>query len=268
MSRLIVFIVSLIAPVVWAADVPVAPTPAPTEQTLQQLAQQTKDLFTPPVAITNRPAWQNSITFGLTMSRGNHDTVLATGKLLSQWKSATNEFSLGLDGAYGDDNSVKNYETLHGFGQANHFFTQHFFGFGRVDGLHDGIKDIDYRFTVSPGAGYYLLRQTNMTLATEAGPSVITERQGSADETYAAFRVAERLEYKLNPTTRLWQGAEFIPEVDKPDNFIVNAELGIETSITKQFGLQVYLQDNFVNQPVAGFKNNDVRLVSGLSYKF
>ena len=249
----------LVAPV-FAADIPVDP--------LQQLAQQTKDLLPPPTTITNRPVWQSSATIGLTLARGNKDTLLVNAKLLTQRKSAANELALGLDGAYGEDNSVKNYETLHGFGQGDHFFTRKFFGFGRLDGLHDGIKDIDYRLTASPGVGYYLLRQTNLTLAAEAGPSLVTERQGSVDQTYAAFRVAERMEFKLNPNTRLWQGAEYIPEVDDPDNFIVNAEFGIETTITKQLGLQVYLQDNFLNRPATGFKNNDVRLVSGLSYKF
>ena len=226
-----------------AADVPV--TPVPPEQSLQQLAQQTKDLLALPVTVTNRPVWQQTLTLGLTMARGNQDSSLATGKFLAQRKSATNEFSLGLDGAYGENNTIKNYETLHGFGQANHFFTRHAFAFGRIDGLHDGIKDIDYRFTVSPGVG-----------------------QGSVDETYAAWRVAERFEYKLNATTRLWQGAEFIPQVDKPENYIVNADLGIEVAITKKMGLQIYLQDNFVSQPVAGYKNNDLRLVSGVSFKF
>ncbi len=256
----------LVSASLWAADVPV--TPVPPEQSLQQLAQQTKDLLALPVTVTNRPVWQQTLTLGLTMARGNQDSSLATGKFLAQRKSATNEFSLGLDGAYGENNTIKNYETLHGFGQANHFFTRHAFAFGRIDGLHDGIKDIDYRFTVSPGVGYYLLRQTNLSLAMETGPSLVTERQGSVDETYAAWRVAERFEYKLNATTRLWQGAEFIPQVDKPENYIVNADLGIEVAITKKMGLQIYLQDNFVSQPVAGYKNNDLRLVSGVSFKF
>lgn len=243
-----------------AAEVPLQP--------LQQLAQPIKDLPPPPAAVTNAPAWKSSVTLGLTMARGNKDTMLVTAKLQTQWRSAFNEFTIGLDGAYGEDNSVKNYERLHGFGQFNHFFTRRFYGYVRADGLHDGIKNIDYRFTVSPGVGYYLIQQTNLTLATEVGPSMVVERQGKKEETYAALRLAERLEYKLTPTTRLWQAVEFIPEVDKTENYVVNAELGIEVGITRDFGLQAYFQDSFVSQPAAGFKNNDLRLVCGVSYKF
>ena len=244
-----------------AEDTPLVP--------LQQIVQGTKDLLPPPPGMTtNHPTWQSSASVGLAMTRGNKDTLLVNAKLLTERKTTWNEWALGMDGAYGEDNSVKNYEMIHGFGQADHFFTHRLFVFGRLDGLHDGIKSIDYRFTGSPGLGYYLLRETNVTLAAEAGPSVIVERQGTASDEYAALRLAERFEYKLSPTTKLWQTAEFIPEVDKLDNYIVNAEVGIDAAIAKNLSLQVYLQDNFVNQPAPGFQNNDLRLISGVSYKF
>jgi putative salt-induced outer membrane protein YdiY len=61
---------------------------------------------------------------------------------------------------------------------------------------------------------------------------------------------------------------EFLPQVNKPDNFLVNAEIGAEAALTKTFSLQAVLQDNFVNQPAPGRKDNDVKLISSLVYKF
>jgi putative salt-induced outer membrane protein YdiY len=240
----------------------------PIQELSQQLSQQAKDMFPAPLPPTNRPAWKGAFAVGMTLTRGNSDTLLVTSKVEAERRSAANELMLGLDGAYGEDKAVKNNETLHGYGQGDHFFTRQLFGFLRLDGLHDGIKDIKYRYTVSPGAGYYLVRATNLTFAVEAGPSMVVERQDDTMSTYAAFRTAERVEYKLNPNTRLWHGAEFIPEEDRLDNFVVNAEAGIETDITKCLGLQVFVQDNYVNRPAPGFKYNDLRLVSGVAYKF
>lgn len=240
------------------------PPPDPVEQ----LAQPTKDLFPLPVTVTNRPAWKGSVTLGATLTRGNSDSVLATAKVDAERRAPRNELILGADGAYGEANGVKNYETIHGFGQDNDFFSRRFFGFARADGLHDGISDTDYRFTGSPGLGYYLLRETNLNFALEAGPSVVGEKLDGTTSIYAGFRLADRFEYKLNANTRLWQDAEFIPEVDKFSNFIVNVEGGIETAITKKLGLQVYLLDNYVNHPAPGYKFNDLRLVSGITYKF
>lgn len=220
------------------------------------------------LVMTNPPAWKSSVALGFTITRGNSDTLLATGNIQTRRKSSANEWLLGADGAYGEDNSVENRETLHGFVQFNHFFNSRLFVFGRQDGLHDGIKDIRYRFTASTGLGYYLVQQTNTSFVVEAGPSLVTDQQGDQRETYTALRLAERFDHRLNAAARLWQSAEFIPQIDQTANFIVNAEIGIETVITKDLSLQVFLQDNYVNQPAATYKNNDFRLVSGLAFKF
>jgi putative salt-induced outer membrane protein YdiY len=256
------------AAVVPATSVPTVPTVATPEQALLQLEEQAKDSQLVPVAVTNRPSWLSSITLGATMERGNENMVLASGKLQMKRRSDSNEVSVGLDGMYGEDNSVKNSETLHGFGQVNHFFTQRFYGFVRLDGLYDGMQDLDYRFTASPGVGYYLLRQTNFALAVEAGPSMVTQRQAAEDEIYCGARLAVRTEYKLNAITRFWQTTELISQVDEPDNTFFNVEVGVEATFAKNLGLQIYLQDDYDNQAAEGYKNNDVHLVSGVSYKF
>jgi putative salt-induced outer membrane protein YdiY len=256
----IIFFVLLLAGVVVAEEQEVPP--------LQRLLLPKRDLLPDPEAFTNRPSWKSSATLGFSMTRGNSDTLLTVAKLQTQWKSRENEWLLGSDGAYGEDNSQKTREALHGYGQFNHFFNPQLYDFGRVDGLHDGIKDIRYRFTASTGLGYYLVQRTNLAFAVEAGPSLVTERQGKDDQLYGAARLASRFEYKLGPNARIWQGAELIPQIDRTDNFILNAEIGIETAIVKDVALQVYVQDNYVNQPAPDYKHNDFRLLSGLSYKF
>jgi putative salt-induced outer membrane protein YdiY len=174
----------------------------------------------------------------------------------------------GVDGSYGENDSVKNNETLHGVGQYNHLFGERFYGFFNLEGLHDGIADLQYRFTFSPGAGYYFVKTTNTTFAGEVGPGLIVQRLGGVDTTYASLRLAERFEHKLKNGARVWEKAEILPQVNKFDNFLVNAEIGAEAALTKTLSLRVTLQDNFVNQPAPGRKDNDVKLISSLVYKF
>jgi putative salt-induced outer membrane protein YdiY len=58
-------------------------------------------------ALTNAPnavikyPWQGSLSLGLTLTKGNSDTSLFTGKLLAGRKTPANEYSLDLDGSYG-----------------------------------------------------------------------------------------------------------------------------------------------------------------------
>jgi putative salt-induced outer membrane protein YdiY len=220
------------------------------------------------VVPTNQPAWESSVSAGLSLTKGNSDTLLTTAAFKTRKKTAENEFMFGVDGSYGENDSIKNNETLHGVGQYNHLFGERFYGFFNLEGLHDGIADLQYRFTLSPGAGYYFIKETNTTLAGEIGPGLIFQRLGEVDTTYAPLRLAERFEHKLNNGARVWERAEILPQVNKPENFLVNAEIGAEAALTKTFNLRVTLQDNFVNQPAPGRRDNDVKLISGVVYKF
>jgi putative salt-induced outer membrane protein YdiY len=220
------------------------------------------------VVSTNQPAWESSVSVGLSLTKGNSDTLLTTAAFKTSKKTQENEYMFGMDGSYGENDSVKNNETLHGVGQYNHLFSDRFYGYFNLEGLHDGIADLQYRITLGPGVGYYFLKETNTTLAGELGPGMITQRLGGVDTTYATLRLAEHFEHKLNDSARVWERVEFLPQVNKLRNFLVNAEVGAEASLTKTFSLRVTLQDNFINQPAPGRKSNDVRLISGLVYKF
>lgn len=231
-------------------------------------ARSASDAAQVPVITTNKTPWESSISAGLSFTRGNSDTLLTTASFKTRKKTARNEFTFGADGSYGENNSVENNETLHGVGQYNHLFSDRFYGFLNVEGLHDGIADLQYRFTLSPGVGCYFLKETNTTLAVEAGPGLIFQRLGGVDTTYASLRLAERFEHKLNNGARIWEKAEILPQANKLANFLVNAEIGAEAALTKTLSLRVTLQDNYINQPAPGRKANDVMLISGLVYKF
>ena len=221
-----------------------------------------------PDKLPAHPEWKSSASLGLTVAKGNTDTLLVNGQIASEKITKHNEFTVGLEGGYGDQNTVKNIESLHGYGQWNHLFTPRLFSYLRADGLHDGISELDYRYTLSPGVGYYFVKNTNTTFAAEAGPGVVFERLGGIDDTYATLRVGERYEHKFNPRTRFWETIEVLPEVDKWQKYIANAEVGIEAAITKTLSLKTYVQDNYVNRPALDRHNNDIKLVSGISVKF
>ena len=221
-----------------------------------------------PDKVPDHPVWHSSASLGLTVAKGNTDTLLVNGQLASEKITRHDEFNAGLEGGYGEQNTVKNVESLHGYGQWNHLFTPRLFSYTRADGLHDGISELDYRYTLSPGVGYYFVKTTNTIFATEAGPGVVFERLGGISATYATIRLGERYEHKFNPRTRFWESIEVLPEVDKWQKYIANAEVGIEAAITKTLSLKTYVQDNYENRPALDRRNNDIKVVSGISVKF
>ena len=212
--------------------------------------------------------WKSSVSAGLTLTRGNSDTMLFTANFLTTRKTPVNEYSLGLAGAYGDQNSKDTVNNYSAFGQWNHLFTDRFYSYVRADALRDVIADLDYRLTVGPGAGYYLIKETNTLLAAEAGGAFETEKLGSKSDTFATVRFAERFEHKFSPRARIWEHAEILPQVDKFDNYVVNAEIGVEASLTESFSLRTYLDDTYQNRPAAGKLKNDAQLIAAIAYKF
>ena len=230
---------------------------------------------------TNAPAtnssaikWAGSAAAGLTLTRGNSHTFLATASIVDDGKWTRNELKLGADAAYGKS-SINNVtsettETVHGFGQYNRLFTERFYGYGRMDGLHDGIADIQYRLTLAPGVGYYFIKEKDTDLSGEFGPGYVIEKLGHKNEEYATLRLAETFHHNLSDRARVWQTLEILPQVDRFDNYIVNFEAGIEADLTadKRFHLRSFLDDSYDNRPAAGRLKNDLKLVTAVAYKF
>jgi len=217
--------------------------------------------------------WESSLSLGLTLTKGNSDTSLFTGKLLTARKTPDNEYTGDLDGSYGENNSVKSTELIHADGQWNHLFSDRFFSYVRTDGLHDGVADVKYRFSIGPGAGYYFIKDKRTTLAGEGGVNWEFQEIGSGtnqtDLVYETLRLADRFEHKFSfYGARIWQNAEVLPQVDKFQHFLVNAEIGVEAAIAKNLSLQMYVDDAYDSEPASDRKRNDVKLVSGVSYKF
>ena len=219
-------------------------------------------------AAEKKPAWETSAAAGLTFTSGNSKTLLATASIVTLHKWTKNELSLGADGSYGQNDSVKNNESVHGFGQYNRLFNERVFGFGRVDALHDAIADVDYRVSLSAGAGNYFIKNKRTTLTGEFGPGVIFQHKGGENSTYMTLRIAERFEYKLTERAKVWQSLEFLPQVDDFNNYIVNFEVGIETALTQKMSLRTWIQDTYQNEPAANREKNDFKLVAGVGYKF
>ena len=234
-------------------------------------------------ANTNR--WESSAAAGLTLTRGNSETLLMTLGLKAVRRWTNNEVLLGAAGAYGETTTEKTVVTGSGatvkkdetrantasasaFGQFNHFFNERAFGGGRVDLLHDAIADLRYRATISPLAGYYAVKRPATRLSFELGPSGVFERQGSEDKQYAALRLGEKFEHKFTPKARVWESFDVIPEVDRFSNYLLVGELGAESSLTDKVRLRAVLQDTYDNEPAVGRKNNDIKLITSLVYKF
>lgn len=218
--------------------------------------------------------WQSSASLGLTLTRGNSDTLLAALGASTSKKWQDNELTLGADATYGkskvNGQSSTTADSVHGFAQYNRLFNQRLYGYFKLDGLHDEVADVKYRVTLAPGLGYYFIKEKTTEFSVEAGPGYVIEKLGNNRDSYATLRLGEKFKHELSEHSRIWQSAEILPQVDDFNNYIINAEIGIEADLTKdkRMTLRAYLQDTYNNVPAPGREKNDAKLVAAIGYKF
>jgi len=214
--------------------------------------------------------WESSLSAGLTLTRGNSQSLMYSGDIKTAKKTPENEYMFGIGGAYGNQNSQDSVNNYKADAQWNHFFSENFFGYVLGDASRDLIAGVDYRFNIGPGIGYYFIKNKETTLAFETGGGYQYEHLFGVGgyKSFATVRLAERFEHKFGDRAKVWQKAELLPQVDKFDNYVLNLELGVEVAISKSFSLKTVLTDCYQNEPAAGRKNSDIMLVSGISYKF
>lgn len=234
-------------------------------------------------ADTNK--WEGSGAVGVTLTSGNSDTFLGNVTLNATRKAPKYEILLGASATYGTTEEEESFTTASGlvidretsetttanagaFGQYNYLFTDVCYAGARLDFLHDAIADVSYRLTFSPLAGYYFIKNEKTRLAAEAGPSLVAERVGGENDEYIALRFAERFEHKFSDRAKVWQSVEYLPQIDRWGNYIINAEVGAEATLTQRLALRAVLQDTYDNEPADGRKKNDLKLITSLVYKF
>lgn len=119
---------------------------------------------TPPPA-RPAPKWESTASVGFSLTRGNSKTVLANAGLQTVKKWEFDDVAINASLAFGENNGVRNVENYQATMQYNHIFKGPFYGGMRVQGVHDEIANLDYRLSISPLGGVYLLKKERTRLS-------------------------------------------------------------------------------------------------------
>lgn len=213
--------------------------------------------------------WKTTAALAAAMTRGNSDTASVSGSVDTLKKWSGNELGFGAGFIYGEETDQITASAATGYGQYNRLISERFYFYGRADALHDDIADIAYRVTLSPGAGYYFIKNEKFTLSGELGPGYVLEKFHNVDmDDYLTMRLSENFTWDITESSRLWQSAAYNPQIDQWDNFFFEAEVGVATKITASLDLRVVCQYTHRSHPAAGRKQDDFRLLAGVGYTF
>jgi putative salt-induced outer membrane protein YdiY len=82
-----------------------------------------------------------------------------------------------------------------------------------------------------------------------------------------ALRLAQRYSVKISDNGKVYESVEYLPSLEGFDDYLLNAEVGVEAMMNSRMGLRLAIQDKYDSTPAPNKKDNDLTLIGGLTVK-
>jgi len=213
---------------------------------------------------------EGSVNLGLTATTGNSRANTGNAALETKYTRPESITRFGAAATYGQSEGKTTADKSNAFTQYSYLLTERFSVYLNAGWERDRIADLVWRINVGPGLGYFLIKRPDLSLIGELGVNYFREKFERVSATdYYAVRVAERGEWKVTETAKLWELAEYFPDVsDFRKRFILKGEAGVEAAITIKTSLRLLVQDTYNSAPAPERNKNDTLYIAGVGYKF
>jgi putative salt-induced outer membrane protein YdiY len=177
---------------------------------------------------------------------------------------------LKLDGKYSKSEDEVTVSKTEASGEMRRMFDKHWFSYGLLSALNDGLKDLDYRVKAGPGLGYYFSDTKDLTSDISSGPLYVSEQKSGVRSGYLAWRFAQGLSWQITDTFRWWTSTELDVNSTEVTSYLVAFSTGVDTKISGNLSLFVIFEDDYDSQPESkgNIEKNDASINTGLRYRF
>ncbi|HEY2586055.1 MAG TPA: DUF481 domain-containing protein [Tepidisphaeraceae bacterium] len=226
-------------------------------------------------AISPPPAeWSGNVLIGGLLARGNTDVDSFNATALVDHKTDHDQFTFFGQYLFSrqrvpGDGKHETLDDLLGRVKYEYDFAPRFYGYAQVEAEHDTIAGLDLRLAPTVGVGYRWFDEPVFSFATEAGIGYLYRQYAHDGETgNAAARLAYHVRSKLNDKVSVFHDLEYLPGLDRIDNYLLNADLGIRTDITGKIYTQFSIDYSYDSKPAPGHGPNDLRFILGVGVAF
>ncbi len=215
--------------------------------------------------------WDAAALVGFNLTQGNSDTILLNLGVKASVDEGEDLWDLGMSFGYGEDEDRNDPDTdkvskndFRANARYDHLLNDGLYLGGGTKFLFDEVADIDYRSNLDPTVGYFFLRDNSFKLRLEGGPSYVFEKVSGEENDYLSPRVANRFDWAISCTSKLFQQAEVLFDASDSNNYIVNAEIGVEAALSTDLALVILIRESFDNRPAEGKEKDDLAVISSL----
>jgi putative salt-induced outer membrane protein YdiY len=231
------------------------------------------------VKVINPPPehWAGSVLLNSALARGNTNkfTVGLDAKAALRRENYYDNDRTTLNGQYnfgqsgtGEDvvTDTDNFTLL---GKYDRFWTQKLYGYVATKLEHDRIADLYYRVVPNIGLGYQWIETPATNFFTEGGIGYTFERfDDDTSNEYVSLRLAYHLEHALNDKVAFVHNLEYLPSIEDPGDYNLNADAGLKMTLVQNFIAQFTVQYKRDSQPSEDALKNDVMFLFGLGWTF
>ena len=219
----------------------------------------------PAVAITARA------NVGLSSEKGNTDTDKINLDADLAARTAHQRYNIGgeFNRELADDQETA--DNWIAYGNARHYFSSVWYGYGSAMYEHDAFSDLDLRQTYGAGAGYQFFESKNLNLSASAGlAQIYTDYTTSPDDDFPSVQWEVNYDqFLLDRAFQLFHRQTGYVGIEESNRWALKTRQGVRLPIYK--GLTATLQYNYDynNAPSPNAKEKwDSKIMFLLGYAF
>lgn len=213
--------------------------------------------------------WNGGLDFGYSLTTGNTRTnTLALGSNLSR---RTKRDKASLYAAYinaknknrGITETTAN--AIRGGGRYEIGMTSRLFAFGFADFEYNQIQLLDLRSVFGGGLSYYLAKSERTEFQVFGGGAYNRENFSDGTKRNSGEILAgEELTFRLSDRALFKERLQFFPNLTNRGEYRITFDSSLNTRLTKWLSWHVTASNRYISNPVAGSKNNDLLLTTGI----
>ncbi len=224
--------------------------------------------------------WAGGGNLGLALARGNSDTTnLALGFNAAR-PTTTDKWTIQAASLYStsttDNVTTTTANALGGFVRYDRNLSKKWFVFGLLAGSYDHAQDLNVRISPSGGLGFHAIASKVTTLDLLGGFGYTYENYSSGfngsttgtTNNLMNATIGDEFSHKFSANTSILQDFYFFPYLNDGGGYRGVFDFGIASKLYRAITWNLNFGDRYNSKPVAGKKDNDLLLTTGLGLTF